>query len=61
VVDLKHINLATEEDKRSHRDLWARFFKAQTWDLKMITQQNAALTAKDAEIARLKKLLENHS
>jgi predicted transposase/invertase (TIGR01784 family) len=41
VVDLKHINLATEEDTRSHRDLWARFFKAETWeDLKMITQQD---------------------
>jgi predicted transposase/invertase (TIGR01784 family) len=117
VVDLMHINLATGEDKRSHRDLWARFFKAQTWeDLKMITQQDpyiekavtsvyklsederfrqqyearedfirqqidhdywydtqikickekiaeqdVTLAEKDAEIARLKKLLENHS
>jgi predicted transposase/invertase (TIGR01784 family) len=31
VVDLTQIKLATEEDKRSHRNLWAAFFKATSW------------------------------
>jgi hypothetical protein len=57
VVDLKHINLATEEDKRSHRDLWARFFKAQTWeDLKMITQQDPYI---EKAVTSVYKLSEN--
>jgi hypothetical protein len=42
VVELKHINLATEEDKARHRDLWARFFKAGSWEeIKMLAQQDA--------------------
>ena len=44
VVDLTHIELATEEDKAYGIDHWARLFKAKTWeDLKMIAKQNAAL------------------
>ena len=44
VLDLNHIELATEEDKAYGIDYWARLFKAKTWeDLKMIAKQNAAL------------------
>lgn len=32
VVNLKHIDLATEEDKRYHIDEWAALFKAGTWE-----------------------------
>lgn len=31
VLDLKHIELATEEDKAYQIDYWARLFKATTW------------------------------
>ncbi len=32
VLQLKQIANATEEDKRWHLDLWAKFFKAKTWE-----------------------------
>lgn len=32
VVDLTHIELATEEDKKYHIDSWAKLFKATTWE-----------------------------
>lgn len=38
VVDLTHIDLATEEDRRHKIDQWARLFKATTWEeLKMLS------------------------
>ena len=41
VVNLKQIELATEEDKQYQIDHWASLFMAKTWeDLKMIAQQN---------------------
>jgi hypothetical protein len=41
VVDLTQIKLATTEDRARHRDLWAAFFKAKSWeDLKMLAQQD---------------------
>jgi hypothetical protein len=41
VVSLKQINLAMEEDLERHRDLWARFFKAGSWEeLKVLAQQD---------------------
>jgi predicted transposase/invertase (TIGR01784 family) len=41
VVDLTHIELATEKDKMRHRDLWAAFFKAKGWEeLKMLAQKD---------------------
>ena len=44
MLDLNHIELATEEDKAYGIDYWARLFKAKTWeDLKMIAKQNVAL------------------
>ena len=40
VLDLNQINLATEEDKARGIDLWARFFKATTWeDLQMLAHE----------------------
>ena len=45
VVDLSHIELATEEDRAYGIDLWARLFKSKTWEeLKMIANDNPALT-----------------
>ena len=41
VVDLTHIDLATEEDRLYSIDVWASFFKAKTWEeLKMLAQNN---------------------
>ena len=41
VVDLTHIELATEEDRLYGIDLWASFFKAATWEeLKMLAHNN---------------------
>ena len=41
VVDLTHINLATEEDRLYGINLWASFFKATTWEeLKMLAHNN---------------------
>lgn len=61
VVDLTQINNATEEDKSSKIDYWARLFKAKTWEeLQMLAQndeylQEAATSiriANEAEIVR---------
>lgn len=41
VVDLTHIDLATDEDISLNRDMWASFFKATTWEeLDMLAEQN---------------------
>ena len=41
MVDLTHIELATEEDKVWKIDHWARLFTATTWEeVKMITENN---------------------
>ena len=41
VLDLNQIHLATEKDKASKIDYWAKLFKAKTWeDLKMLAQDN---------------------
>lgn len=46
MVDLTHIELATEEDKLWQIDYWARLFTATTWEeLKMITNNNSYLEA----------------
>ena len=42
MLELNETELATEEDKHYKIDLWARFFKASTWEeLKMIAKNNA--------------------
>ena len=46
VVDLKHIELATDEDNAWQIDYWAKLFTATTWEeLKMIADNNVYLEA----------------
>ena len=45
VLDLSHIELATEEDKNWNLNFWARLFKAKTWEeMKMIAKDNEYFT-----------------
>ena len=45
VLNLKHIELATEEDQAYRIDHWARLFKAVTWkELKALAAQNPIFT-----------------
>ena len=45
MVDLTHIELATDEDKTYGIDRWARLFKSTTWEeIKMIAENNPVLT-----------------
>ena len=54
VVDLSHIELATDEDKSYGIDRWARLFKAKTWEeLKMIAGNDPALTDASESLFRL--------
>jgi septal ring factor EnvC (AmiA/AmiB activator) len=54
VVDLTQINLATMEDIQAHRDLWASFFKATTWEeLKMLAQQDSNIAKAVTTVHRL--------
>ncbi|MBR6637392.1 MAG: hypothetical protein IKK96_00890 [Lachnospiraceae bacterium] len=40
VLNLKQIELATEEDKEFKIDYWAKFFKAKTWEeIKMLAEK----------------------
>ena len=51
MVDLTHIELATEEDKAWKIDYWARLFTAKTWeDLKMITENDIHMEAAAKEM-----------
>ena len=44
VVDLTHIELATDKDKAFGIDRWARLFKSTTWEeIKMIAKNNPVL------------------
>ena len=44
VLDLTHIELATEQDKALQLDCWARLFKATTWEeINMLAQENEAI------------------
>ena len=44
VIDLRHIDLATEEDKAYQTDVWAAFFKAKTWEeMRMLTEKKPGL------------------
>lgn len=46
VVNLKRIDLATEEDRASRIDYWARLFTASSWEeIKMIAQNDSFLSA----------------
>ena len=44
VIDLKCIDLATEEDKTYQTDVWAAFFKAKTWEeMRMLAERKPGL------------------
>ena len=44
VLDLKHIELATEEDRTYQIDYWAHLFKSATWEeLKRLAENHKAL------------------
>ena len=69
VVNLKHIELATEEDKAYRIDYWAALFKAKTWEDaerrertlerdKRLLQE--ALEEKNRENEKLRMLLAEH-
>ena len=46
VIELNHINLATAEDKTYGLDVWAKLFKAKTWEeIKMITKDNPSINS----------------
>ena len=54
VIDLTHINLATEEDKKFRIDEWARLFKAKTWDeVHMLAEKNEYLQQAAGTMFRL--------
>ena len=51
VVDLTHIELATEEDKAWNINYWARLFTATTWeDVKMIAEKDIYMEAAAKEM-----------
>ena len=44
VIDLRHIELATEENKAYQTDVWAAFFKAKTWEeMRMLAEKKPGL------------------
>ncbi|WP_026660957.1 Rpn family recombination-promoting nuclease/putative transposase [Butyrivibrio sp. AC2005] len=46
VIELNHTNMATHNDKRLGIDIWAKLFKATTWEeIKMITQDNPSMNS----------------
>ena len=46
VVDLKHIELSTDEDKEYQLDAWAKFFTSTTWEeVIMIAENNPYIEA----------------
>lgn len=54
VLNLTRIDLADEEDKRYHLDLWASLFKAATWEeLKMISKQDELINEASATAFQL--------
>lgn len=51
VVDLTHIELATDEDKAWKIDYWARLFTAATWEeVKMIAEKDIHMQAAAEEM-----------
>ena len=54
VIDLKHIELATEEDRTWEIDSWARLFTATSWEeLKMIAENKVYLEASTQTLEEL--------
>ncbi len=54
VIDLSHIDLATDEDKKFQIDKWAMLFKATTWEeIKMLATENEYLQEASETIFRM--------
>lgn len=54
VLQLNHSNLATDEDKAYHLDVWAELFKATTWEeIKMLAEQNPVIAETAKTIYRV--------
>lgn len=54
VVDLSHIDLATEEDKQYHIHEWAKLFKATTWEeIRMIAEKDEYLNEASKTMFRM--------
>jgi predicted transposase/invertase (TIGR01784 family) len=54
VVDLTQIELATEEDCYYNIDLWASFFKAESWEaIKMLAEKDTYIKEAAADVYRL--------
>ena len=49
VIDLTHIELATDADKESQLDAWARFFTATTWEEIIMIAENNPYIAEAAQ------------
>lgn len=56
MLDLTRKDLATEEDRKFHRHLWASFFKAKTWEeLKMLAGQDEFINEASAAVYQLSR------
>ncbi|MCM1254262.1 MAG: PD-(D/E)XK nuclease family transposase, partial [Clostridium sp.] len=54
VVDLSHIELATDDDKEHHIDCWAKLFKATTWEeIKMLAAKDQYINEASKTIFQL--------
>ncbi|MCM1252104.1 MAG: PD-(D/E)XK nuclease family transposase [Clostridium sp.] len=54
VVDLSHIELATDDDKKYHIDCWAKLFKATTWEeIKMLAVKDPYINEASKTIFQL--------
>ena len=54
VLDLNHIDMATEEDKFYQIDYWASFFKATTWEeITMLAEKNEYIAETAATVYKL--------
>ena len=53
VVELNHIDMATDKDKEHGIDEWARMFKATTWEeIKMLAEKNTYIDSAAREMFR---------
>lgn len=54
VVNLKQIDMATDEDKAIHLDYWARLFTAKSWEeVIMITKSNSVLSSASQSLYKM--------
>ena len=56
VVDLTLVDMATDEDRKHHRHLWASFFKATTWEeINMLATQDKNIELAANKLYKLSK------